>query len=52
MTRYGHRKTYKVTAIDRKLTPLTCVFDSDRGKQLSMVEYFFKTYDIKITDTT
>lgn len=32
MTKYGHRKTYKVTAIDRTLTPLTCIFDSDRGK--------------------
>jgi hypothetical protein len=51
ITKYGNKRSYKVSAIERKLTPLTCTFDSGKGVKVSMAAYFLKTYNIKIQDT-
>lgn len=50
MANYGQKRTYKVHQIRFDMSPETYFFDQgDEAKRVSMLEYFLRAYDTKIT---
>lgn len=48
---YGHKKTYFVHDIEFSKTPFTLTFNTGKAMKMTIAEYFYKTYQIKITDS-
>lgn len=46
---YGNKKMYVVSNIDFDSKPGTTTFKMATGDTISISEYFFKTYQLKIT---
>jgi hypothetical protein len=50
MANYGQKRTYKVNAIRWDMSPEAYFFDQgDDNKKVSMLSYFLKAYETKIT---
>lgn len=50
MANYGQKRTYKVHNIRWDMTPESYFFDQgDDNKRISMLSYFLKAYETKIT---
>ena len=50
MANYGQKRTYKVSCIRWDMTPESYFFDQgDEEKKISMLQYFLKAYETKIT---
>lgn len=50
MANYGQKRTYKVHAIKWDMSPEAYFFDQgDDNKKVSMLSYFMKAYETKIT---
>lgn len=50
MANYGQKRTYKVHAIRWDMSPEAYFFDQgDDNKKVSMLSYFLKAYETKIT---
>lgn len=47
---YGTKRTYIVQDIKFELGPCNTYFDLKNGEKISIAKYFFKTYNMKITD--
>lgn len=50
ITNYGIKRTYIVQDVKFDLGPCNTFFDLRDGQKISVAKYFYKTYNIKITD--